>query len=312
MKLQGRAYCAPSDLATMRALLLAGTQSGIAASYPHPGLLDWATHYPPDETANRQNLRLWEAVDTEPPTLVAWALFFDHEGTFDLFVHPTIYDTPLQATVVADYVAWAEARARAAGLAHLSPFWMYDYDKVMARLLEAHGFHAVQADPPAPLFARPLTALPTVPLPAGFTIQGVKTQHDGQLRAQVTHGAFQPQADWGRYWADYAQFIGSSVYDGDRDLFVRSPDGRGAAACTIWFDEVNRVGLFEPVATHPDFQRQGLGKAVMAEGLRRMAAAGMKQAVLGFDPNNRAALALYTAMGFQTACYFALYSKPIQ
>ena len=37
-----------------------------------------------------------------------------------------------------------------------------------------------------------------------------------------------------------------------------------AAACTIWFDQVNGVGLFEPVATHPDFQGRGLGKAVMA------------------------------------------------
>jgi ribosomal protein S18 acetylase RimI-like enzyme len=31
--------------------------------------------------------------------------------------------------------------------------------------------------------------------------------------------------------------------------------------------------MFEPVGTHPDFQGQGLGKAVMTEGLRRMQAA---------------------------------------
>ena len=108
-----------------------------------------------------------------------------------------------------------------------------------------------------------------------------------------------------------AQFIGSAVYDGERYLFVRAPDGRGASACTIWFDEVNAVGLFEPVATHPDFQGQGLGKAVMAEGLRRMQAAGMRRAVLGFDPTNAAALALYTAMGFRASGYFVGYRKAL-
>jgi hypothetical protein len=41
------------------------------------------------------------------------------------------------------------------------------------------------------------------------------------------------------YAVEYTQFSGSAVYDGKRDLFVRSPDGRGASACGIWFDPVN-------------------------------------------------------------------------
>jgi ribosomal protein S18 acetylase RimI-like enzyme len=71
------------------------------------------------------------------------------------------------------------------------------------------------------------------------------------------------------------------------------------------------VGLFEPVGTHPDFQRHGLGKAVMAEGLHRMQAAGMRRAVVGFDPTNVAARALYTSLGFRASCYFALYRKAL-
>jgi mycothiol synthase len=69
--------------------------------------------------------------------------------------------------------------------------------------------------------------------------------------------------------------------------------------------------LFEPVGTHPDFQGQGLGKAVIAEGLRRMKAAGMRRAVLVFDPTNVAARALYTAMGFRASCYFVRYRKEL-
>jgi mycothiol synthase len=313
MKLQARPYRDPTDLAPMRHLLMAGYQAKIPASYTHPGCLDWDTHRPPDEQANRRNLRLWERMDADQgqPTLEAWAIFSRHEATFDLFVSPALYDTPLHETVMDEYVAWAEARAREAGVKQISPFWAMDYDKVLARQMQARGFDMVPANPAAPLFERALDALPTISLPAGFTVHPVRNLDDGRLRAAVLHSHFNPQGDGAAFWAEYQQFIGSAVYDGERDLFVRSPDGRGASACTIWFDPVNAVGLFEPVGTHPDFQGQGLAKAVMAEGLRRMQAAGMRRAVLGFDPNNVAALALYTSLGFRASAYFVMIRKEL-
>lgn len=295
----------------MRHLLMVGWQATIPASYMHPGCLDWATHYPPDEAANRRNLWLWERVDEDPPTLEAWAIFLPNEGSFDLFVHPQIHGTPLHESVMDEYVVWAEARAREAGLKQIWPFWAMDYDLVLDRLMKARGFVVVQVDPAPPLFERTLDELPAIQLPEGFTVQGVRHLDDGRLRAQVTHSAFQSSNDWDSYWARYAQFIGSAVYDGERDLFVRSPDGRGASACTLWFDPVNAVGLFEPVGTHRDFQGLGLGKAVMAEGMRRMKAAGMHRAIVGFDPNNVAALALYTSLGFRASCYFAVARKEL-
>ena len=309
MNIQARPYRDQRDLAPMRQLVMTGAQANIPASYMHPGCLDWATHIPPDEQANQRNLRLWEGVDGESPTPPAWAIFQSHEGSFDLFVHPTLHGTPAHENVMDEYVAWAVTRAREAGLKQLWPFWAMEYDKVQERLVQAHGFTVVRVDPAPPLFERALDDLPPIRLPAGFTVQGVRNPDDGRLRAEVTRGAFQPEVEWDAYWAKYALFIGSVVYDGERDLFVRSPDGRGASACTIWFDPVNAVGLFEPVGTHPDFQGQGLGKAVMAEGLRRMQAAGMRRAIVGFDPNNKAALALYTSMGFRASSYFTVAHK---
>lgn len=311
MKIQARPYRDPADLTHMRQLLMAGTQANIPASYMHPGCLDWDTHCPPDEQENRRNLYLWERVDTAPPTLVAWAMLWQHEGTFDLFVSPALHGTPLHAVMMDEYVAWAEARAREGSIKQISPFWAIADDQVLVRLMQERGFVIEPVDLPAPLFERLLDDLPTIPLPDGFMVQGVNNLDDGRLRAQVTHGAFRPNEDWESYAAEYAQFIGSAVYDGERDLFVRSPEGRGASACTIWFDPINAIGLFEPVATHPDFQGKGLGKAVMAEGLRRMKTAGMQRAVVGFDPNNAAALALYTSMGFSASCYFVMAYKEL-
>ncbi len=312
MPIQARLYCDPSDLARMRELLVTGTQARISASYTHPGMLDWATHNPPDENARRMNIRLWERLDAGPATLEAWAIFMPHEGTFDLFVSPAIYGKPQHEQVMDEYVAWATARARAAGVRQLWPFWMLDYDVVASRLMQARGFQPLVVDPAPPLFERTLDSLPEVRLPPGFTVDRVRSLEHGQQRARVTYAAFGVHENWETYQANYRDLMQSDAYNRARDLLVRSPDGRGASACTIWFDGVNRIGLFEPVATHPDFQRQGLGKAVMAEGLRRMRNAGMQHAMLGFDPNNTAARALYTSIGFQTACYFAIYVKNVE
>ncbi|NJN82517.1 MAG: GNAT family N-acetyltransferase [Caldilineaceae bacterium] len=311
MNLQARPYRGPTDLVKMRQLLTLGAQSGIPASYMHPGVLEWATHNPPDEHANQRNLRLWERAESDPPTLQAWAIFLAHEGSFDLFVHPLLHGTPLHEAVMDEYVTWAEARAREAGRNEIWPFWAMDYDKVLERLMQARSFMEIETDLPPPLFERTLDHLPSVRLPDGFAVQGVRNSDDGRLRGQVTYAAFGSDDNWEGYCSNYAQFMASPVYDGERDLIVRSPDGRGASACTIWFDGVNRVGLFEPVATHPDFQGRGLGKAVMAEGLRRMKAAGMARAIVGFDPANAAARALYTSLGFHAACNFLVYVKKV-
>lgn len=317
MKIQARPYRDGADLARMRQLVMAGSQANISASYMHPGLLDFHSfypdmRYPPSEEANRRNLRLWERVDGDQPALAAWAIFSRIEGSFDLFVHPALYATPLHEAVMDEHVAWAEVRAREAGLKQIMPWWAMEYDTTLKRMMQARGFITPAADgPPAPLFERDLDELPSSRLPEGFLVQGVKNLDDGRLRAHVTHGAFSANDDWDSYAAAYAQFISSPVYDGERDLFVRSPNDQGASACTIWFDPVNNVGLFEPVGTHPDFRGKGLGKAVMTEALRRMKAAGMRRAIVGFDPNNAAALALYTSLGFKASCYFIFPRKEL-
>ena len=311
MNIRARPYRDYTDLLRMQHLVMVGRQATIPASYMHPGSLAWATHAPPADQDMPHNLRLWEHIDSYAPTLAAWAIFAHNEGSFDLFVHPSLHGTSVHELIMDEYLTWAEPRARAAGLTKLWPFWAMEYDTVLVRLLQARGFVIVHDDVPAPLFERTLDQLPTGGLPDGFTMHAVTNLDDGRLRAQVTHAAFKSTAAWEAYAAEYAQFMRSAVYDGARDLFVRAPDGRGASACTIWFDAVNGVGLFEPVATHPAFQRKGLGKAVMAEGLRRMKAAGMRRAVLGFDPTNVAARALYASMGFEASCYFTFPAKEL-
>ncbi|MFB8182976.1 GNAT family N-acetyltransferase [Streptomyces sp. NPDC055966] len=90
-------------------------------------------------------------------------------------------------------------------------------------------------------------------------------------------------------------------YRGDLHLLVEAPDGTMAASTIMWLDEANRTAEFEPVGTHPDYRRLGLGRAMLLHGmhLAREAGAGhMTVACLG-APGHPEARGLYYGVGFR-------------
>jgi len=42
------------------------------------------------------------------------------------------------------------------------------------------------------------------------------------------------------------------------DLVAVAPDGAFTSFCIAWFDEQNRIGMFERVGTHPAHSQRGL------------------------------------------------------
>ena len=71
---------------------------------------------------------------------------------------------------------------------------------------------------------------------------------------------------------------------------------KSAAFRTIWIDNVTCIAVFEPVSTHPEYQKRELGKAVMTENLRRT---GQLRATLAtVSSYGKATHALYESMGF--------------
>jgi ribosomal protein S18 acetylase RimI-like enzyme len=45
-----------------------------------------------------------------------------------------------------------------------------------------------------------------------------------------------------------------------------------AAFCSVWLDHENHIAEFEPVGTMPQFQKQGLGAALIAHACNRLRA----------------------------------------
>lgn len=142
-----------------------------------------------------------------------------------------------------------------------------------------------------------------MPVPPGLPPEGYIVRALGEVaelpaRSWLSWKAFHPdepdQAYGGWEWYQNVQRI--PLYRRDLDIVAVAPDGELSAFCTVWLDDVTRTAVFEPVGTHPDHQRRGLGKAVMAEGLRRAERLGATLASVSSSGDG--AHALYASMGF--------------
>ena len=88
-------------------------------------------------------------------------------------------------------------------------------------------------------------------------------------------------------------------YRPELDLVAVSDNGELASFGLCWYDEVNRVGEFEPVGTHPDYRGRGFGKALLLEGVRRLKDTGAS-ACLVYPPGaSEPACRLYESAGFK-------------
>ncbi len=150
-----------------------------------------------------------------------------------------------------------------------------------------------------------LSNLPEAALPAGFHFHEAQ-QADAARLADVHNHSFS-----NKWNADSYGAVFQSPHI-EYEWVAVAPDGRFAAFTNLWVDDINHSLLFEPVGTHSDFRRRGIGKALMAYALRRMKAErGIRCAYVGHEPpaKNPASGRLYAAVGFERYCDTYAYKK---
>lgn len=148
--------------------------------------------------------------------------------------------------------------------------------------------------------------IPDNPPPEGFIIRPSTMADYGQLAA-VHNGAF------GSTWSPELyrdEVMNKPGYSPEREIVVVAPDGRFAAFTVTWLDTVNRVGLFEPVGVHSEFQRRGLGRALMSYAMLAMCEQGIERTQVSHAVDNRASTGLYTSLGFRTKQEVTGYTRP--
>ena len=103
-----------------------------------------------------------------------------------------------------------------------------------------------------------------------------------------------------------------SLYDPALDLAVETADGQVAGYSLYWFDPVTEVGLLEPMRVEDAHQRRGLARAMLTEGLDRLAKRGARRLKVGYGTD--IGRALYVGAGFRVTTTTTPYSsrRPIR
>lgn len=234
-----------------------------------------------------EDVLIWETPDGR----IAAVLNPEGPGNAVLQVHPDFGTLELTQ----EMVAVAEQRLGLPG--RKLTIWANEHDSLRQEILSGRGY--TKGPEPEHQRRRPISVpIPDTPVPDGYTVRplGDVDEHPG--RSWMSWRAFHPDEPDDRYegceW--YRNIQRAPLYRRDLDIVAVAPTGEFAAFCTVWFDDVTRTGAFEPVGTAPEHQRLGLGKAVMFEGLRRLALIGATLAYVGgYTP---AANALYASAGF--------------
>jgi GNAT superfamily N-acetyltransferase len=205
---------------------------------------------------------------------------------------------PDHSGLIDDVIDWYEATAAGLDRTVLAGA----ADDVALRQWTARGYHT---DPAAlgdtgvwtQLNERDLTDLAEPVLPAGFRFR--TADEAGPAAAVQAHvDAWAPST----YTAEsYEGVRQTTAYRGELHVLVEAPDGTMAASTIMWLDETNKTAEFEPVGTHPDYRRHGLGKAMLLHGMQLARTAGathMTVACLGAAGHPKA-LGLYYSLGFR-------------
>jgi GNAT superfamily N-acetyltransferase len=134
--------------------------------------------------------------------------------------------------------------------------------------------------------------------PAGYTVRALGDEGELPARSWLSWKVFHPDEpdEKSQGWEWYRNVQRVPIYRRDLDIVAVAPDGELAAFSTVWFDDITRTAVFEPVGTHPSHQKRGLGKAVMSEGLHRAQKLGATLATV--SSYSTGAHALYESMGF--------------
>ncbi len=136
--------------------------------------------------------------------------------------------------------------------------------------------------------------IPEFELPHGFQIRPVKGIEEAEAIASTHRAAFGTE-----YMTTENRLVimNTSEYDPSLDLVVVAPDGTIAAYCTCSAEQSGQ-GYSDPVATHPNYQRMGLAKALLIQGMKMLKQRGMKSAHLGTSGDNIAMQKTAESVGF--------------
>jgi mycothiol synthase len=299
-----RTYQGDLDLKLLQDFNAAAIAETDGCGYLHPGdiphrLFNGNKYFDPAEV-----MTIWE----DESGVAAWVLVGPRHKSYDAQLRPDLRGGDFELAVL----VYADSRTVELMRQHnieTDRFYAdaYQCDTARSRLLLELGWEPGEQS----TYVLTRTTLENIAepvLPEGYTIRAVRGTEDAAAVASVHLASF-PGAGWTPTL--YRQVMESPGYAPEREFVIVAPDGTFVAFTLTWHDELNKTGYFEPVGTHKDYRRRGLGRAIVLYGMQQMVAAGMKFATVAHFSNNSAAGELYKACGFKIWHRMDDYSKPV-
>lgn len=267
----------PEDLPAMQRVLAAALADDGDRYSAHPGELAWwmfhgDPRFPDHLSFWRQDDQGIVVIDSRNPEINAF----------------TVPGHPLEPLI-----GWATRYLRGRG----EVGWVSDYDAQLVGYLRSLGYRPTATDRS---FDWDLAEVevPSPRLPDGWALRPVEGEFEANSRREASHAAFKSTMEPQIHLDRYLGFMRSPAYDAERDLVAVSSDGQ-IAAFMVWWPDDSGVAQIEPFGTHPSFQRQGIGTALLHFGLGRMREAGMRSVRVITDDYREDATSFYTAAGFE-------------
>ena len=209
------------------------------------------------------------------------------DGSF--VVHERLEGGPTQL----EQVAWLEGEMRAKGREAIE-FHVAGEDPIRHEL-QARGYreHGNEFE----LVADTSTEPERPPLPAGFRMGSLlDVTDDAYVEGHRAAWSDSRPSSYRRELHDAMKSM--PQFRPELVTVAIAPDGRVAACCVGWMDERSATLEIEPLGTHRDFRRLGLGHAIVKEVQHRAWASGATRVLVWNQrESNEAAYQLYTGAG---------------
>lgn len=262
----------------------------------HVGDLLWRLREP----SYARNLWLWE----DRKELAGFAEWNEAEKSLETQTHPRYAGAELDAQML----HWAEAAPRPDGGANGLSTLAAEANTSLVAMLNARGFERQEnyINHHRCFLDVPLNAAP--PLPDGYQVRHLASgTEEVAARVQGHRAGWQSEKMTIEH---YRRLMNAPGYRPELDIVVVAPDGAFVATGNCWLDERSGAGLFEPVSTHPDHRRRGLGRALIHHGLQQLQALGGRTAWVVSVARNPAATRLYERCGMAVVRRDFEYQKP--
>ncbi len=257
------------------------------------GLANTPNEYPDTTNENsKEAIRFWEnsigVWENKASEIVAVVCPDEHVPWHPVFGQPHFQRRPQYDFLLKEMLDYADATFRDRQR-NLHKIWTYEHDESLNTLLQNQGYEQ-DAGHPDYISEFIINQLPESKLAEGYAFRSMQDENNLEKRRKIFGRAFRhpDPKDWPTIFS-YQELQRAPDYRKDLDIYIVGPDGEYTACCIVWFDERNRTGIFEPVGSI----LLGHGREVVMEGIRRIAALGVRKTLVGTGQR------FYLAIGFQ-------------